>query len=227
MAPDWIFQKGPFDRWEVIIVDNGSQDGSGGRLKEHFPTFILSRMIGIWDCKGCQSGTAKSIREICPPAEPGHSSEEWIHRTISFVYGGLFRCRVAGRNFWMPMDLSRTRLPISHPCDRALKQKPPEVVMPEKVFGKRKRLFWTGWSRFSDRCLHDGEKEAVDQIGSWMRIIFFFSKRPIGAIEWRGQAGRSTMFLRLKSITFKGKCWEEKERAKVEYFRSRYYFSKK
>jgi len=174
--------------------------------------------LSIRDCK--------KHPEICPPAEPDTQVKNGsIEQLVLFMEG----CSDAGSGRNFDADGSKQNSIANFPslATELSNKKPPEVVMPEKFLGKERD--------YSEPVEVDSvigacmmvRREAVDQIG-FMDEDYFFSRRDRLVLSNEEAGWKVYHVPQAKVYHFQGKSAEkEKERAKVEYFRSRYYFFKK
>src|SRR4030043_1404674 len=82
-----IFQKRERVPWEVVVVENGSQDGSGNAVKEMFPSVRLienDRNLGF--SKAANQGLIKSSGQYALLINPDTRVKKGaIERLVSFM----------------------------------------------------------------------------------------------------------------------------------------------
>ena len=225
-----IFQKGPFDRWEVIIVDNGSQDGSGVEVKRTFPDVHLiqnDRNLGFAKAvnQGLQKASGKYVLLLNPDTQVKNGS---IEQLVLFMEG-CSDAGVAGAQL-LNADGSKQNSIANFPslATELLNKSLLRWLCPKKFLGKERD--------YSEPVEVDSvigacmmvRREAVDQIGFMDEDYFLFLEETDWCYRMKRAGWKVYHVPQAKVYHFQGKSAEkEKERAKVEYFRSRYYFFKK
>jgi len=225
-----IFQKGPFNRWEVIIVDNGSQDGSGVEVKRTFPDVHLiqnDRNLGFAKAvnQGLQKASGKYVLLLNPDTQVKNGS---IEQLVLFMEG-CSDAGVAGAQL-LNADGSKQNSIANFPslATELLNKSLLRWLCPKKFLGKERD--------YSEPVEVDSvigacmmvRREAVDQIGFMDEDYFLFLEETDWCYRMKRAGWKVYHGPQAKAYHFQGKSAEkEKERAKVEYFRSRYYFFKK
>ena len=225
-----IFQKGLFDRWEVIIVDNGSQDGSGVEVKRTFPDVHLiqnDRNLGFAKAvnQGLQKASGKYVLLLNPDTQVKNGS---IEQLVLFMEG-CSDAGVAGAQL-LNADGSKQNSIANFPslATELLNKSLLRWLCPKKFLGKERD--------YSEPVEVDSvigacmmvRREAVDQIGFMDEDYFLFLEETDWCYRMKRAGWKVYHVPQAKVYHFQGKSAEkEKERAKVEYFRSRYYFFKK
>jgi GT2 family glycosyltransferase len=225
-----IFQKGTFDRWEVIIVDNGSQDGSGVEVKRTFPDVHLiqnDRNLGFAKAvnQGLQKASGKYVLLLNPDTQVKNGS---IEQLVLFMEG-CSDAGVAGAQL-LDADGSKQNSIANFPslATELLNKSLLRWLFPKKFLGKERD--------YSEPVEVDSvigacmmvRREAVDQIGFMDEDYFLFLEETDWCYRMKRAGWKVYHVPQAEVYHFQGKSAEkEKERAKVEYFRSRYYFFKK
>jgi hypothetical protein len=215
---------------EVFVVDNGSMDGSGTAVRERFPNVCLienEKNLGFAKAtnQGIQRASGKYILLLNPDTEV---KEGTIERFISFMdqhlEAGLVGAQLLNAdgskqnsiaNFpslateLLNKSLLRWLFPKSFPGKEEDYSEPIEV---ESVIGA---------------CMVV-RREAMDQVGLLDEHYFLFLEETDWCYRMKRAGWKVYHVPQAEIYHFQGKSAErEKERARVEYFRSRYHFFKK
>jgi GT2 family glycosyltransferase len=225
-----IFRKGTSDRWEVIIVDNGSQDGSGREVKKTFPDVHLiqnDRNLGFAKAvnQGLQKASGRYVLLLNPDTQVKNGS---IERLVLFMEDRS-DAGVTGAQL-LNADGSKQNSIANFPslATELLNKSLLRWLCPKKFLGKERD--------YSEPVEVDSvigacmmvRREAVDQIGLMDENYFLFLEETDWCYRMKRAGWKVFHVPQAEVYHFQGKSAEkEKERAKVEYFRSRYYFFKK
>lgn len=225
-----IYQTSGKMEMEVFVVDNGSMDGSGTAVRERFPNVCLienEKNLGFAKAtnQGIQRASGKYILLLNPDTEV---KEGTIERFISFMdqhlEAGLVGAQLLNAdgskqnsiaNFpslateLLNKSLLRWLFPKSFPGKEEDYSEPIEV---ESVIGA---------------CMVV-RREAMDQVGLLDEHYFLFLEETDWCYRMKRAGWKVYHVPQAEIYHFQGKSAErEKERARVEYFRSRYHFFKK
>jgi hypothetical protein len=215
---------------EVIIVDNGPPDGNVSEVKNMFPlVHLIENKKNLGFAKAANQGLKKASGEYALLLNPDTRVKgETIERLISFMdqhlEAGLVGAQLLNAdgskqnsiaNFpslateLLNKSLLRWLFPKSFPGKEEDYSEPIEV---ESVIGA---------------CMMV-RREAMDQVGLLDEHYFLFLEETDWCYRMKKAGWKVYHVPQAEVYHFQGKSAErEKERARVEYFRSRYHFFRK
>jgi GT2 family glycosyltransferase len=215
---------------EVIVVDNGSQDGSGNEVKKMLPWVRLvenERNLGFAKAvnQGLQRASGRYILLLNPDTRIKQGA---IERLVSFM--DLHSdTGVAGAQL-LNSDGSKQNSIANFPS------------LATELFNKS-LLRWLFPKRFPGKERNYSEpvevnsvigacmmvrREALDQVGLLDEDYFLFLEETDWCYRMKKAGWKVYHVPEAEVLHFQGKSTEtDKKRARVEYFRSRYHFFKK
>jgi GT2 family glycosyltransferase len=225
-----IYQTSGKMEMEVYVVDNGSMDGSGTAIRERFPNVCLienEKNLGFAKAtnQGIQRASGKYVLLLNPDTEVKDGT---IERFISFMdahpeagmSGGQLLNSDGSRqssiaNFpsltteLLNKNLLRWLFPKTFP---GKERDYPEPIEVDSVIGA---------------CMMV-RRDAIEQVGLLDEDYFLFLEETDWCYRMKKNGWKIYHLPQAEVYHFQGKSAEiEKKRAKVEYYRSRYYFFKK
>ncbi len=225
-----VVESGPEISREMIVVDNGSWDGSIHEVEKAFPFVDLvgnEKNLGFAKAvnQGLRKASGRYILLLNPDTEVKNGA---IHELLSFMESHS-RTGVAGAQL-LNSDGSKQNSIANFPS------------LATELFNKR-LLRWLFPRRFPGKERKYSEpvevdsvvgacmmvnREALDQVGVLDEDYFLFLEETDWCYRMK-KAGWKIYHVPLAEVFhFQGKSAEaERERAKLEYYRSRYHFFKK
>jgi len=215
---------------EVIVVDNASHDGSGRALKESFPFVYLienDRNLGFAKAvnQGLRKVSGRYVLLLNPDTEVKGGA---IERLISFMDGHP-DAGVAGAQL-LNSDASRQNSIANFPslATELLNKRLLRWFSPKRFPGKEIR--YTNPIEVDSvigACMMV-RREAIDQVGFLDEDYFLFLEETDWCYRMKRAGWKVLHVPQAEVLHFQGKSAEQdKRRAKVEYYRSRYQFFEK
>jgi len=217
-------------KMEIFVIDNDSRDGSVSEVKKTFPfVYLIENEKNLGFAKAANQGLKKASGEYALLLNPDTRLKgETIERLISFMdqhlEAGLVGAQLLNAdgskqnsiaNFpslateLLNKSLLRWLFPKSFPGKEEDYSEPIEV---ESVIGA---------------CMMV-RREAMDQVGLLDEHYFLFLEETDWCYRMKKAGWKVYHVPQAEVYHFQGKSAErEKERARVEYFRSRYHFFRK
>jgi len=225
-----IFQKRESIPAEVVVVDNGSRDGSGEAVKRLFPALrLIENDSNLGFSKAANQGLRKSSGRYALLLNPDTKVKEGaIERLISFMDAHP-EAGAAGVQL-LNSDGSKQNSVANFPslASELLNKSLLRWMFPKRFPGKG--------TTYSEPIEVDSvigafmivRREAMERVGLLDEDYFLFLEETDWCYRMK-KAGWKVYHLPGAEIYhFQGKSAEaEKKRAKVEYYRSRYLFFKK
>ena len=225
-----IFQKRESVPWEVVVMDNGSRDGSGTAVKKIFPAVHLienDRNLGF--SKAANQGLKKSSGRYTLLLNPDTRVKEGaIERSVSFM--DLHpEAGVAGVQL-LNSDGSRQNSVANFPslATELVNKSLLRWMFPKRFPGKGRN--------YSEPIEVDSvigafmivRREAMERVGLLDEDYFLFLEETDWCYRMKKAGWKVYHLPQAEIYHFQGKSAEtEKKKAKVEYYRSRYHFFKK
>jgi len=216
--------------WEVIVVDNGSQDESGSEVKKAFPLVHLiqnEKNMGFAKAvnQGLQRASGRYILLLNPDTQMKGGA---IGRLVSFMDSHL-DTGVAGAQL-LNSDGSKQNSIANFPslATELLNKNLLRWLSPERFPGKE-RIYSEPMNVDSviGACMMV-RREAMEQVGLLDEDYFLFLEETDWCYRMKREGWKIYHVPQAEVYHFQGKSAEkEKKRARVEYFRSRYHFFKK
>ena len=215
---------------EIIVVDNGSQDGSEGEIEKAFPSIHLianKRNMGFAKAvnQGLQKASGRYALLLNPDIQVKHGA---IEQLVSFmdVHSDV---GVAGAQL-LNSDGSKQNSIANFPslATELLNKSLLRWLFPKKFPGKERR--YSGPVEVDSvigACMMV-RRDALDQVGLLDEDYFLFLEETDWCYRMKKAGWKIYHVPQAEVYHFQGKSAEtEKKRAKVEYYRSRYHFFKK
>ncbi len=216
--------------FEVLVVDNGSTDGSGSKAKKAVPSirFIESeKNVGF--AKAANQGILKTSEKYVLLLNPDTQvKDEAIERLVTFMDTHL-EAGIAGAQL-LNSDGSKQNSIANFPSlatelfNKSLLRR----LFPKKFPGKEKNYPEpVEVDSVIGACMMV-RRDALDQIGLLDENYFLFLEETDWCYRMRKAGWKIYHVPQAEIYHFQGKSAEiEKKKARVEYFRSRYHFFKK
>ena len=225
-----IFEEKESGSWQVIVVDNGSRDGSGAAVKKMFPFIRLvenGRNLGFSKAvnQGLRMSTGRYPLLLNPDTQVREGA---LGRLVSFMDSHP-EAGVAGAQL-LNADGSKQNSIANFPClatellNKSLlrwafpgtfpgkERNYPEPIEVDSVIGASMIV----------------RREAMEQVGLLDEDYFLFLEETDWCYRIKGAGWKVYHVPQAELYHFQGKSVEtEKKRARVEYYRSRYQFFKK
>ncbi len=225
-----IFEKDDGIFQEVIVVDNGSRDGSGEEVKEKFPFIHLienKKNLGFAKAanQGLQKASGRYLLLINPDAQVKRGA---IEQFVSFMESHP-EAGVAGGQL-LNSDGSRQNSIANFPSltTELLNKSLLRWLFPKRFPGKeRNDLKPIEVDSVIGACMLV-RREAVDQVGLLDEDYFLFLEETDWCFRMKRGGWKIYHIPQAEIIHFQGKsAGKETALAKIEYYRSRYLFFKK
>ena len=215
---------------EVIVVDNASQDGSGCALKKAFPSVYLmenDRNLGFAKAanQGFKKASGRYVLLLNPDAQV---KPEAVERLMSFMDTHL-DSGIAGAQL-LNSDGSKQNSIANFPslATELLNKRLLRWFFPKQFPGKE--IGYTEPIEVDSvigACMMV-RREAMDQVGFLDEDYFLFLEETDWCYRMRRAGWKVFHVPQAEVLHFQGKSAEQdKRRAKIEYFRSRYQFFEK
>jgi len=225
-----IFERGQGMSREVILVDNGSKDGSGDEVKKAFPSVhVIQNEENLGFAKavnqGLKNSSGRYILLLNPDTQVKNGATE---RLVSFM-DACSDAAVAGAQL-LNADGSKQNSIANFPslASELLNKSLLRWLFPKKFPGKRRN--------YSEPFEVDSvigacmmvRREAMKQVGLLDEDYFLFLEETDWCYRMRKAGWKVYHVPQAEVYHSQGKSVEkEKKRAKVEYYRSRNLFFKK
>jgi GT2 family glycosyltransferase len=225
-----IFEMGQRMDWEVVVVDNGSQDGSGEEVKKTFPFVHLvqnEKNIGFAKAanQGLQRASGRYVLLLNPDTQIKNGA---IERLLSFMDSHL-EAGVAGAQL-LNSDGSKQNSIASYPslATELLNKSLLRWLFPKAFPGKERD--------YSEAIEVDSvigacmmvKEDALDQVGLLDEDYFLFLEETDWCYRMKRAGWKVYHVPQAEVYHFQGKSAETvKKKARVEFYRSRYHFFKK
>ena len=225
-----IFETREEDSWEVIVVDNGSRDGSGEEAKRRFPVIrLIENEKNLGFAKAMNQGLQQSSGRYALLLNPDTQVKEGaIERLLSFMAAHP-EVGISGGHL-LNRDGSKQNSIANFPslATELLNKSLLRWMFPKRFPGKGRN--------YSEPIEVDSvigacmivRRETMEQVGPLDEDYFLFLEETDWCYRMK-KAGWKVYHLPQAEIYHdQGKSAErEKKKAKVEYYRSRYLFFRK
>jgi hypothetical protein len=215
---------------EVIVVDNGSTDGSAPAVRQEFPAVSVienGRNLGFAKAvnQGVQRASGRYLLLLNPDTQVKNGA---IERLMAFMDAHP-RAGISGAQLLNPGGAKQNSI-ANFPslATELLNKSLLRRLSPEKFPGKE-RIYSEPVDVDSviGACMMV-RREALDQVGLLDEDYFLFLEETDWCYRMKGAGWKVYHVPDAEVYHFQGKSAEkEKKRARVEYFRSRYHFFKK
>jgi GT2 family glycosyltransferase len=217
-------------RIEVLVVDNGSQDGSGSEVKKRFPFVRLienDKNLGFARAvnQGLQKASGRYVLLLNPDTQVKNGA---IERLMSFMdahpKAGISGAQLLNSNGSKQNSIANFPSLATELLNKNLLR----WLSPERFPGKERN--------YSEPIEVDSvigacmmvRREALDQVGFLDEDYFLFLEETDWCYRMKRAGWKIYHNPQVEVYHFQGKSAEaERKRAKVEYYRSRYHFFKK
>jgi GT2 family glycosyltransferase len=216
--------------WEVIVVDNGSCDGSGEAVRNHFPTARLienDRNLGF--AKAMNQGLRACSGRYALLLNPDtRMKEETLERMISFMEThpdvGISGAQLLNGDGSKQNSIANFPSLVTELLNKSLLR----WMFPKRFPGKE--------SHYPEPIEVDSvigacmmvRREAMEQVGFLDEDYFLFLEETDWCYRMKKAGWKVYHLPQVEVYHDQGKSAErEKRRAKIEYYRSRYHFFKK
>ncbi len=225
-----VFEDGQRMGWEVIVVDNGSHDGSADEIRKTFPLIHLienEKNLGFARAvnQGLQKASGRYVLLLNPDTQVKHGA---IERLMSFMDAHP-NAGISGAQLLNPNG-SRQNCIANFPslATELLNKSLLRWLFPERFPGKE-RIYSEPIDVDSviGACMMV-RRDAWGQVGFLDEDYFLFLEETDWCYRMKRAGWKIYHVPDAEVYHFQGKSAEkEKKRARVEYFRSRYHFFKK
>jgi len=225
-----IFRKVNAPSWEVILIDNGSQDGSGAEARKRFPSIdLIENHENVGFAKAMNQGLKKASGKYILLLNPDTEIKEGaFDRLLAFMDTHL-EIGATGAQLLNP-DGSRQNSIANFPslATELLNKSLLRGLFPKEFPGKEKEYPEPiEVDSVIGACLMVRRK-VVEEVGFLDENYFLFLEETDWCYRMKKAGWKVYHIPQAEVFHFQGKSAEAKrERAKVEYFRSRYHFFKK
>jgi GT2 family glycosyltransferase len=225
-----IFKGGQGTGWEVIVVDNGTRDGSREEVKKAFPLVHLienERNLGFAKAanQGLQKASGRYVLLLNPDTQVKNGA---IERLVSFI-GAHSDVGVAGAQL-LNADGTKQNSIANFPSlgTELLNKSLLRWLFPKKFPGKERN--------YSEPIEVDSvigacmmvRRDALDQFGLLDEDYFLFLEETDWCYRMKKAGWKIYHVPQAEVYHFQGKSAETvKKRARIEFYRSRYHFFKK
>ena len=225
-----IFEKRNGMNWEVIVVDNDSQDGSGSEVKKAFPSIHLienEKNLGFAKAanQGLQKASGRYVLLLNPDTQVKNGA---IERLVSFM-DAHSDVGVAGAQL-LNADGSKQNSIANFPSlgTELLNKSLLRWLFPKKFPGKEKDYPEPiEVDSVIGACMMV-KRDALDQVGLLDEDYFLFLEETDWCYRMKKSGWKIYHVPQAEIYHFQGKSAETvKKRARVEFYRSRYHFFKK
>jgi GT2 family glycosyltransferase len=217
-------------RIEILVVDNGSQDGSGSEVKKRFPFVRLienDKNLGFARAvnQGLQKASGRYVLLLNPDTLVKNGA---IERLMSFMdahpKAGISGAQLLNSNGSKQNSIANFPSLATELLNKNLLR----WLSPERFPGKERN--------YSEPIEVDSvigacmmvRREALDQVGFLDEDYFLFLEETDWCYRMKKAGWKIYHNPQVEVYHFQGKSAEaERKRAKVEYYRSRYHFFKK
>jgi GT2 family glycosyltransferase len=225
-----VFQSENRNSWEVILVDNGSQDGSAGDAKRLFPDIhLIANETNLGFAKATNQGLKHSSGRYLLLLNPDTEVKQGAIQDLVRFMETHPDAGIAGAQL-LNGDGSRQNSIANFPslATELLNKSLLRRVFPKKFPGKKKD--YVGPIEVDSvigACMVT-RRETLEQIGVLDEDYFLFFEETDWCFRIKRAGWKVFHFPQAKVIHFQGRGAETKKReAKVEYFHSRYHFFRK
>ncbi|OGP92889.1 MAG: hypothetical protein A2156_10030 [Deltaproteobacteria bacterium RBG_16_48_10] len=225
-----VFRSGGKNSCEVILVDNGSQDGSAREAKRLFPTIhLIANDLNLGFAKATNQGlhhsSGRYLLLLNPDTEAGQGAiEELVHFMESHPDTGIAGAQLLNGDRSKQNSIANFPSLTTELLNKSLLR----WLFPEKFPGKER-----DYSKPIEvdsvigACLVT-RREAMDQVGILDEDYFLFFEETDWCYRMKKAGWKVYHVPQAEVVHFQGRGAEaSKKEAKVEYYRSRYHFFKK
>jgi hypothetical protein len=225
-----VFEKGQEMDWEVIVVDNGSRDGSREEVKKVFPfTHLIENEKNFGFAKGANQGLRKASGRYVLLLNPDtRVKAQAIEGLVSFMEAHP-RVGISGAQL-LNSDGSKQNSIANFPslATELLNKNLLRWLFPKKFPGKgREYPEPIEVDSVIGACMMV-RRDALDQVGLLDEDYFLFLEETDWCYRMKRAGWKIYHVPQAQVYHFQGKSAEAmKKRARIEFYRSRYHFFKK
>jgi len=222
-----IYQTDEVPSREIIVIDNGSQDGSEAEVRKRFPRYkMISNKKNLGFAKATNQGLKESRGKYLLLLNPDTMVKRGAFERFILFMDSRPEAGIAGAQLLNP-DGSRQNSIANFPslATELLNKSLLRLLFPERFPGKGQD--------YSEPIEVDSvigaammvRREAFEQAGGLDEDYFLFLEETDWCYRMKKAGWKVYHVPQVEICHFQGKSAEtRKERAKVEYFRSRYQF---
>ena len=215
---------------EIIVVDNGSQDGSGNEVKKSFPTvYLIENEENVGFAKATNQGLQKSSGRYVLLLNPDTRVKNGaIERLVSFM-DDYPKAGIAGAQL-LNSDGSRQNSIANFPslATELLNKSLLRWLFPKDFPGKERNYPEPiEVDSVIGACMMV-RREAIEQVGLFDEDYFLFLEETDWCYRMKRAGWKIYHVPQAEVYHFQGKSAEkDKKKARIEYYYSRYHFFKK
>ena len=225
-----VFEESEAKTWKVIVVDNGSKDGSGIEVKKTFPhVYLIENEKNLGFAKATNQGLEKAVGKYVLLLNPDTRVKNGaIERLILFM-DAFPDVGIAGGQL-LNSDGSKQNSIANFPslATELLNKSLLRWLFPKAFPGKERD--WPEPIEVDSvigACMMV-RREAIEQVGFLDEDYFLFLEETDWCYRMKQAGWKVDHVPDVRIDHFQGKSAEsEKKKARIEYFRSRYHFFKK
>jgi GT2 family glycosyltransferase len=225
-----VFQSENSPSWEVIVVDNGSQDGSGSGVKQLFPEIHLianEQNLGFARAtnQGLIHASGRYLLLLNPDTEVKQDAiDRFVHFMDHHPDAGIAGCQLLNPEGSKQNSIANFPTLATELLNKSLLR----WLFPTKFPGKERNYVEPiEVDSVIGACMMI-RREALKQIGLLDEDYFLFFEETDWCFRMRKGEWKIFHLPQAEVIHFQGRGAEPKKReARVEYYRSRYHFFKK
>jgi GT2 family glycosyltransferase len=225
-----VLHNGDKDSWEVIVIDNGSQDGSAAEVKRRFPTVqLIENEENLGFARATNQGLRGARGRYLLPLNPDTQLKgEGLKELFSFMDSSP-EAGMAGAQL-LNADGSKQNSIANFPslATELLNKSFLRWFFPKTFPGKeRDTLEPMEVDSVIGACMMV-RRQAMEQVGLLDEDYFLFLEETDWCYRMKKAGWKVYHVPQAEIYHFQGKSAEkEKRKARVEYYRSRYLFFKK
>jgi GT2 family glycosyltransferase len=225
-----IFEKREAEGWEVIVVDNGSIDGSAGEVKRTFPyVHLIENEKNLGFAKATNQALKKGLGRYILLLNPDtRVKSRAVEQLISFM-DGFPEAGIAGAQL-LNSDGSKQNSIANFPSltTELLNKSLLRWLLPAKFPGKEKDYCKPiEVDSVIGACMMV-RRDAINQVGLLDEDYFLFLEETDWCYRMKKAGWKIYHVPQAEVYHFQGKSAEkDKKRARIEYYSSRYHFFKK
>jgi GT2 family glycosyltransferase len=225
-----IFEKGEGISREVIVVDNGSQDGSASEAKKTFPSIrLIENDQNLGFAKAANQGLQKASGTYALLLNPDTQLKDGeIECLISFMDShpdvGVAGAQLLNSNGSRQNSIAKFPSLTTELLNKSLLRR----LFPKKFPGKEKDYPEPiEVDSVIGACMMV-RREATEQVGLLDEDYYLFLEETDWCYRMKKAGWKIYHVSQAEIYHFQGKSAErDKKKAKIEYYRSRYHFFKK
>lgn len=218
------------DSWEIFVIDNGSWDGSGGEVRKQFPTVkVIENRMNVGFAKANNQGLNLSKGKYILLLNPDTKVTDGAIEKMLFFMDNHPEAGVAGAQL-LYADGSRQNSIANFPslATELLNKSLLRWFFPKEFPGKEKDYPEPiEVDSVIGACMMVRRK-AMEEVGFLDENYFLFLEETDCCYRMEKAGWKIYHIPQAEVFHFQGKSGEsEKGKARIEYYRSRYYFFKK